>query len=281
MCTYLRIETMPKEQLPSINTGSNDLVDPAINPNPEKRGRSLLFITATHGDEGYSIDVIKSLEKELPKQLFEYEWVIGNAEALKANTRFIHFDLNRIAPGSASDTDYEMRRVAQLMTESQQFNSVIDIHGTVSDVGICTIIPYPTLENLFLSLCLPIQRNVIWYAKASSEKGPISQYSQQPALEIECGPKDSEKIAEELKRVLSLTILRMQGIQPLDIAQSIKEKEFYVVYGECRKQAEGMEDFQEIEVDSETFYPFLVNQYREGAICYKMKRIDIAELFLY
>lgn len=272
---------MPKEQLPSINTGSSDLVDPAINPNPEKRGRGLLFITATHGDEGFSIDVIKSLEEELPKQLFEYEWVIGNAEALKANTRFIHFDLNRIAPGSASDTDYEMRRVAELMTESQQFNSVIDIHGTVSDVGICTIIPYPTLENLFLSLCLPIRRNVIWYAKASSEKGPITQYSQQPALEIECGPKDSPTVAQELKSVLSTAIQRLQNVQPIDVAQSIKEKEFYVVYGECRKQADGMKDFQKIEIDGETFYPFLVNQYRGGIVCYKMKKVKIEDLFLY
>lgn len=272
---------MPKEQIPSINTGSNDLVDQAINPNPEKRGCNLLLISSTHGDEEFSIDVIKSLEKELPKQLYRYEWVIGNAEALMANTRFIHFDLNRIAPGNASDTDYKMRRAAELMTESQQFKSVIDIHGTVSDVGICTIIPYPTLENLFLSLCLPIRRNVIWYAKASSGKGPITQYSRQPALEIECGPKDSPTVAQELKSVLSTTIQRLQNVQPIDVAQSIKEKEFYVVYGECRKLSEGMKDFQEIEMDGETFYPFLVNQSRGDIVCFKMKKIVFADLFLY
>lgn len=272
---------MYKENVSEMNSIADDQTDPTLNLTPKTDRGMLLFITATHGDEGFSIEIIKSLEYDLPKQSFGYDWIIGNPEALKQNTRKITFDLNRIAPGNIEAADYELRRAAEVIAESRQFRSVIDIHGTVSDVGICTIIPYPTLENLFLSLCLPIQRNVIWYAKASSEKGPITQYSQQPALEIECGPKDSEKVAEELKRVLLLTISRMQGIQPVDIAQSIKEKEFYVVYGECRKQADGMTDFQEIEIDGETFYPFLVNKNRGEIVCYKMKKVNIEDLFLY
>jgi len=272
---------MLKEQLLNANTGSIDLEDPTTNPNPEKIGRRLLLITATHGDEGFSIDVIKSLEVELPKQIFGYDWIIGNPEALKLYTRCINFDLNRIAPGNATDTDYEIRRAAELVSESQRFDSVIDIHGTVSDVGICTIVPYPKLENLFLSLCLPIKRNVIWYAKASSEKGPITQYSQQPALEIECGPKDSPKVAQDLKNILSTAIQRIEGLQPLNIIQSIREKEFYIVYGDCRERVERMKDFQEIEIGGEAFYPFLVNQYRGEVVCYKMKKVKFEDLFLY
>lgn len=39
---------------------------------------NLLFIAASHGDEGFSIPVLEKLEKNVPKEKYGYDWIIGN-----------------------------------------------------------------------------------------------------------------------------------------------------------------------------------------------------------
>lgn len=271
------ITLMKKEQLTRKDTQSS--FTPSQNER-ESSLRNILFIGATHGNEEFSLPVLEKLERTYPKNQFGYNWTIGNRKALSANRRFTDSDLNRSAPGNLKSPLFEERRAAQLMDISNGFDAVIDIHGTTADVGICTIIPYPSLQNILFSSILPIKRNVIWYAEESQTKGPITQYCKQPALEIECGPKDSPIIASQLFELLEESLSRMQTMNPLRWSKSIEEKQYFQVYGSLPGRIDDLTNFQKYTLDQETFYPFLANQYPDIA-CFKMKQVSLSELWLY
>jgi len=241
-----------------------------------------LFLTATHGNEGFS-KVFKTIEKIYPKNEYDYNWIIANEKAYKENKRFIEKDLNRSAPGNISSIIYEEKRAAEIIQMAKDYDFVIDIHGTKSSFGIVAIVPYPNLQNILLACMMSVDRIVIWHAKESREIGPLVQYISCPAIELECGPKDTEETAASLKRVIE-DLLRKKDIfsigPALDLAQ---DKELYVVYGKLttgEKQQE-LEDFRKITTDNETFYPFMGKKEYKGISCYKMKKVFLQDLFIY
>lgn len=243
-----------------------------------KNKGKILFIAATHGDEGFSVDVFKNFAQRYPRKEYGYDLIVGNPKALKRGIRYIEADLNRSAPGSLTSRVYEEKRAAQIMELSKRYKFVIDVHGTVADSGIVTIIPYPTLPNLLLAAMLPIERNVIWYARSSLEKGPLVQFIDCPGIEIECGPKSSERLKTELETVLSTFLETRAGGNLDQIIDNLKDKAFYNVYG--RRDGGGdYADFVLAKDGDEEFYPFLVDQY-PGVACYKMKKVNFEELFL-
>lgn len=240
----------------------------------------MLFITATHGNEGFSIDVMDQVEKKHPRDAYGYNRIIGNPRALDRNVRFTEKDLNRSAPGDLNSPIYEERRAAEIMRETEKYSSVIDIHGTIANSGIVTIIPYPTLENIVFSAMVPVKRNIIWYAAESESQGPLVQFINRPGISIECGPKDSDEIKERLREVVETVIVDFRGNNRKKPLARLGDKEYYTVYGMLEGDPEGLQDFEEVERDGERFYPFLAGQY-EGIACYKMKEVDIAGKFLY
>ena len=151
--------------------------------------RKILFIAAAHGNERDSVKVMRQLEKELPKEKYGYNWIIGNEKAFAVNTRFTEQDLNRSAPGDINSPVYEACRAAELIEYSKKFDVVIDLHGTKTDSGIVTIIPYPTEENIRLAKSAGLSRNVVWYSEKSKIAGPLAQHMPVPAIEFECEPK--------------------------------------------------------------------------------------------
>ena len=153
--------------------------------------RKILFIAAIHGNERDSVKVMQQLEKA--KEKYGYDWIIGNEKAFAANTRFTEQDLNRSAPGDINSPVYEVRRAAELIEYSKNFDVVIDLHGTKTDSGIVTIIPYPTEENIRLAKSAGLSRNVVWYSEKSKIAGPLAQHMPVPAIEFECGPKGTKK----------------------------------------------------------------------------------------
>lgn len=243
--------------------------------------KKFLIITALHGDEGFSVNVLEKLEKKLPPKKFGYDWIIGNPKAYEKNTRFVDADLNRVAPGDPKSKVYEERRAAELISLSTKYSFVIDIHGTVSDSGIVTIIPYPTMQNLFLASVLNVKNNVIWYSRASASQGPIVQHVNCPAIELECGPSTSQGIKNRLLNILRNFIPKSNSLSVRQIVEKIKNKKFYAVYGKEEGEHDSfIKDFQIVKNDKEIYYPFLANQY-PGIICYKTKKVCIKDFFLY
>jgi hypothetical protein len=239
--------------------------------------RRILFILATHGDEGYSIPVMEEVAKNYPKEEYGYTWIIGNPEALEQGVRFTQKDLNRSAPGNPDSQYYEERRAAELMSLSQQYDLVIDIHGSIGECGVTTIIPLPTKENLFLAQEVGVERNVIWYSLSSQSSGPIAQHTTCPSIEIECGPKDSSKTAAALYTVIE-RILKNNQAEDFFTGSLEKTSEFFLVYG--REEGEhdpALVDFEQATTaDGEEFFPYMANQY-DGVTCYKMRLVDSTE----
>lgn len=240
----------------------------------------ILFLSATHGDEGFSSSVLEKIELNYPKNKYNYDWIIANEKALKNNTRFQNVDLNRCAPGDLNSPLYEERRAAEIINLSKNFDFIIDLHGSVSNVGVITIITHPTLQNIFLSSLVKVENHVIWYTKSSLVKGPLTQYCHCPAIEIECGPKKNPEIQQKLYDVIESILVTKEDLSINHILDRAKKINLFSVYGKNVGQpVKKMNDFIEYEDINEKYYPFLSNQYPNIA-CYKMKKIEVENLFL-
>lgn len=239
----------------------------------------ILFISATHGEEGFSIKVLDELEKKYPKSKYYYERIIGNPKALARNIRYLDVNLNRSAPGNKSSEFYEEKRAFEIMEISKKFDYVIDLHGADSSCGVVIIMCNPTLSNFVLAGMLEIKKIVIWRTKEDLENGPLTQFCKPAGLEIECGEKTDLRIQNKLKKVLGKFIKTYQKIRIEKIMENLKRKEIYVVYDKQSNKNSDLRDFEKTRRGNETFYPFMSNIYPKIG-CYKMKRIKLEELFL-
>lgn len=240
-----------------------------------------LILTAMHGDERIGPEVMEKIEKKLPRDHYGYDWIIANEKAFKKNIRFTEVDLNRNAPGNIHSPVYEEKRAAELVELSKNYDFIIDVHGSISNCGILSIITHSTLQNLVLASCLEVEKNVIWYSKSSLVKGPVTQFTHCPAIEIECGPRGDSDIQHKLKDILIRFIIQSKQMNFSETVKKGKNTEFYVVYGkQIGDHDSNVVDFQETTIKGETFYPFLTNEY-PNILCYKTKKIDIKNYFLY
>jgi hypothetical protein len=237
----------------------------------------ILFISSTHGNESFSIPVFEALEKDYPRNVYKYDWIIGNAKAVEKDVRFIDTDLNRSAPGSLKSNVYEEHRAAEIIELSKEYEMVIDVHGTRSDFGIVKIIPYPSYANLLLAGMFPVTKNVVWYSNDSIQKGPLVQFTHCPAIELECGDKQDSRTAILLKQTLIEFLENMKN--PYVIMTQFKKQEIYSVYGKETNDSVHRVDFEKVVKDNETFYPFLTKNGYSDVSYYKMKKILMEELF--
>lgn len=243
-------------------------------------GNKTLFIAALHGDEGFGVEVLKKVEGKFSKDEYNYDWIIGNPKAWENNVRFTEVDLNRVAPGSLNSEVYEERRAAELIELSEQYSSVIDIHGTNANSGIFILIPNPTIVNLMLATSMPIENVVIWAAKVSKVTGPVTQYLKCPSLEIECGPKSSLEIHDQLTEIVSKIVASKEANLETLLKNAEKQK-FFKVYGSIEDvDTSKMKEFEETDLNGEKFYPLLINSYKSGS-ARKMQKIDFFDIFSY
>lgn len=239
--------------------------------------KKVLFILATHGNESFSLPAFERLEKKYARDLYSYDWIIGNEKAIKKNVRYIDTDLNRSAPGDVTSQSYEERRAAEIIAKSKNYESIIDIHGTGSNSGIFILISNPTLENILLAASLPIKNVVVWASKKSNIKGPINQYTYCPALEIECGPKMDKEIVQQLEKIIK-DFFDKKIIDLYSLIQNAKKQKYFFVYGlERNVDTTIMNEFEETTINGETFYPLLINAYEDGSVR-KMKKLDLFDL---
>lgn len=239
--------------------------------------RKILFITATHGNERDGVKVMSQIEKELPKNEYGYDWIIGNENAYAQNVRYVEKDLNRSAPGDINSTVYEIRRAAEIIELSKNFDIVIDLHGTKTDNGIATIIPYPTKENVALANLMGLEHNVVWYAEESKIAGPLVQHAHVPAIELECGPKNTPKAFELTYAAVRIFIENI--FNEVDTVQI--EKKFYNVYGKLAgAHNPTLRDFMLTCINEEEFYPFLSGNEYPDVACYKMKKVAASQISL-
>jgi len=241
--------------------------------------KKILFISAIHGDEGFSIKVLDELERKFPKDKFAYERIIGNPKALARNVRYLDSNLNRSAPGNKNSKLYEEKRAFEILEIAKKFDYVIDIHGADSDCGLAIIICNPILPNFILAGMISIKKIVVWTTKEDLKKGPLTQFCKPAGLEIECGRKNDFIIQNKLKKVLARFIKSYQKVTTKDVVNNLKKKELYVIYDKQTKKDSNLQDFKKVKNRNEVFYPFMSNVYPKIS-CYKMRKIKLEKLFL-
>lgn len=243
-------------------------------------GNKFLLISATHGDEGFSVSPLERIAKKYSNKEFNYDWTIGNPEALKSGQRFIDADLNRVAPGNLKSKVHEEKRAAEIINLSANYRFLIDIHGTNANSGIFIIITNPKLENLLLAATLPIKNVVIWAAKESLALGPHTQFAKCPAVEIECGPKNSQKIGQDLEKIIT-QIINKPNMNFFEILNNVRKQKYFRVYGKLEDLDTGnLKEFKLTKIKKEFFYPLLVNSYKKGSTR-KMKSLDLFDILSY
>lgn len=233
----------------------------------------ILFVGATHGDERIGVEVLCELERRKKG----FDWIIGNPKGFERGSREYEGDLNRSAPGDPSSSLYAHRRAAEILALSKSYESVIDIHGTNANTGIFIIITRPTETNLELALRFNISNVVIWPSFSPELSGPLSEFFS-CGLEIECGPKESPAIRKQLLSILEAFLAQREaGSGSARVASQGMPRRFYEVYGSLAQGEKGtrLSEFEEVALNGETFYPLLVDEYRQrqNIVCYKMRRL--------
>jgi hypothetical protein len=221
------------------------------------KNKKILILCATHGDEGFSIPIVKNLSKR-----FKFDWLISNPRALKINKRFFEADLNRSGPGNAGSKIYEERRAKKIISIAKNYNAVIDLHGTISNSGLLLILSDPNWQNIELAKTIGVKNVILW--PSLKPTGPMSQFISN-CLEIECGPKSSSKTAKKLETVLTNYL----SGRPNKIKQNI-----FIVTGKfVQNTKKPMKDFVKFRYKGGSFYPLMVGQYPKIK-CYMMQKLS-------
>lgn len=231
--------------------------------------KNTLFIICTHGDESATIAILKNVIQKYGEEDFyrTCDYVIANPRALEKNVRFTETDLNRIYPGNPDSELYEERRAAELFIYAKQFKCVIDLHTTVADSRIFTLITKETKNSYILASKLFPTRVVLWESISGRKTGPITSFLD-CACEIECSIVYPE-YAKDLERLLTSAI---------DVFNNeIEEKEWYRVIGSMSESEgtahTGLKDFRVVDYGGKSLYPLLTGRY-SGKACYLMEKID-------
>lgn len=234
--------------------------------------KQILIIVATHGDEKIGLELIKILRK---KGLAKYfDWLIGNPRALKLGTRYVEADLNRSYPGIKNSKIYEQKIAFKNLNIAKQYRYIVDVHEASCGINDFIIIPRKKISKKFPLSFINLKTILLW----PDPNGSLAQCLNQ-AIELEFGMKgmDREKV---IFRAVKIVEKFIRFIYQKKRGKSIKQKNIYYVYGKLMKnennENQRLRDFKLRNLNKESFYPLLVNQYiKENIICYKMKKYFI------
>ncbi len=233
------------------------------------RLRETLFIAATHGDETIGVEALQEVSSTQSIQ-----WIIGNELAYRARTREFEGNLNRVAPGQMGDSQYAVRRAAEIMQIARSYRFVIDIHGTDQSTGIFIIVSSVTRANFELALTLPIDRIVLWPAPVTEHTGALNAFVA-CGVEIECGDQRVRQTRHDLVRILKT----YSNSTP--IARNIEAREVYYVDGRIEHgmgiDRDQLSEFQEVCHNNDRFIPLLIGVY-PSIVCYRMRRLTLREI---
>ncbi len=164
-----------------------------------------------HGNELIGIYIVKKLRHdEFRAKNSSVDFLLANPKAIKANRRYIDYDLNRSFSKESLRSDshiYEYERAKVITSKLASTDFLIDIHTTTANMGISVILNDndPLSENVakILEREYEAVRIVRWF---SSQEGAFINSVVPHSITIEVGPicqgvLESELFFETLKVV--------------------------------------------------------------------------------
>lgn len=221
---------------------------------------TIAIIAALHGDETEGIDILEKLkplltEKELSKHTFYF--VIGNPVALQEKKRFVQLDMNRIFPGNKNGNTEE-QRAAELCAFLKNMDLVIDIHSTTAQTEPFFIITPDNKQMIPLLQGRSITKLCIMNTSIASGKALID-YCNGFSIEI------SE--AQELENIVNCVIELIKGIK------SDNTLEIFDVYKIITQPLTNLNNFEETNVNEETFTPILFGEKEYEFTCLAARKL--------
>ncbi len=186
---------------------------------------SVALVGCLHGDEVLGKKVIDELE-DVKLKRGSLSFIIANTPALAKNKRFIKKDLNRSFPGKRNGEDEEKLAYC-LEGVLKDFDYVIDIHATDSDVGALVIVTSLNKNIKNFLKHIPITK-VVLMKKSNFSKGSMIDFCR-AGISLEYGP---DKTGRNYKKVLMnvRSILKNVGLLSGKKELFLK-KELYTVSG--------------------------------------------------
>lgn len=188
--------------------------------------KNCAVVVCLHGDEPYGLEV----ERELSNKM---KTIIGNPIALEEKKRFLESDLNRIFPGK-KEGDYEEKRAVEILEEIKEFEYIIDVHSSSSNVELFGIITKPDKKKIEFAKSLGLKRLVIMEKNISEGKSMIDNV--ECGISLEIGPHEKEGNAEKVIDSIN---------KFLNSNESSNEIETYVVFDIIKA-----DDFKEAKINN-------------------------------
>lgn len=184
---------------------------------------SIAIVGCVHGNELVGKKVIGKLKKIKLKK-GSLSLIIANTKAVKAKKRGLKKDLNRIFPGKKNG-DYEERLAYDLALFLKDFDYVVDVHGTSSNIDSLIITTKLNKETKKLLKATPVKKTVL-VSKSFFNNGTLMSVPK-AGIVLEYGP---DKLAKDYSKALRDVrgILRNLGF----IAGAKKnsgQKDFYYI----------------------------------------------------
>lgn len=164
------------------------------------KNKKILIVAATHGDEQIGIKVQDEIKK-IPIKNGQVDFLIANERALAEKQRYIDSDLNRVFPG-LKDGNHEERLAYSLSEKIKDYDVVIDIHSTTSELKDALIVT--KLDSETKKIIKVVNPKYLLYMKISENTALIS--GAKIGLAFEYGKDDDAKALEsivgDIKKIL-------------------------------------------------------------------------------
>ncbi len=242
--------------------------------------KKILLLFWTHGDE---ISLKKSLNFIDKWTLNKVDIIDVNEEAIKEGKRFINYNINRISPWDINSDNYELRRTAEIINKSKEYELVIDIHGTNSKVDSFILLPKCTIKHLMVSALIDCKNIVIWQSNINEKQWPLVQFMNL-GIEIENGALWDSKVERNLWKILENLIEEYNNNFTIqELIFRLENKNIYIVTHKLSSSVDTVinGDFEQVQIKNEVYHTILTNNPYDNIKCYLMKKIDINEALTY
>jgi len=201
--------------------------------NASKKGKTLLFLGAVHGNEKCGTRAIRRIIAELRNEKIFLKKgkvifvPVCNPKAYAKNARFIEFNLNRTIKRSSKPTSYETHLAQELCDIIDRADVLIDIHSITAKGQPFYYLDFPIKESRALGKILGPSIAILgWqniYKKIKKGSGEFDTVSyaarnKKTGITLECGQHRDPKAVEIAYMAIKNT-LKKYGM----IAGSIKK----------------------------------------------------------
>lgn len=209
----------------------------------------ILLNILTHGDESLGFFVARQLNDLIQEGILDVN--IANPQAAIFGVRFIESDLNRVFPGKENGT-YEERLAFDLAKKIKEYDVVIDIHSTTSDVQDVLIVT--KLDEATREAVEATARRVLLMS-VGNKNALISDAT--IGIAFEYGGENDPDVAIR-------TALGVRALVDHCMGKGKKSKqspEYFEVYDtiplDCK---ETMKNFELTTINGEEFYPLFIGE---------------------